>query len=319
MNTEKLRSFVEQLINSGAIKNLAPHEKEEHVLAFINQNEGKLSITFSSPDFYPDMVWPDIKSELAKVLGEAITDSVREQLKITIDSLQMEWKQKYTDFMISNELFRQQLIDFAGKLSSRYTSRMHYSNILTFMKNNVIFPFITAVYNNRRYVSNGLSKFDKIGFAKPEEAVDFLYTAMFILPIYDIMMPINMVMPGYGGPANKTVSYPETESNDALRKNFLAKLKEIIMTGFPNISPYFLDIILKVYYFAEEAENTTYTSKMLKIVYNMALQWKKVKKDRGAESFEASWLNVARVNYKFYSYDLNTVDELYKITIEEDL
>jgi len=51
----------------------------------------------------------------------------------------------------------------------------------------------------------------------------------------------------------------------------------------------------------------------------MALQWKKIKKDRGAESFEASWFNVARVNYKFYSYDLNTVDELYKITIEEDL
>ncbi|OHD56945.1 MAG: hypothetical protein A2Y33_08265 [Spirochaetes bacterium GWF1_51_8] len=319
MQTEKLRTFIEQITNSPAIKNLPAHEKEESVLTFINQNEGKLSITFSSPDFYPEMMWPDVKAELVKTVGEVMTDVVRTEIKAVVDSLKLDWKGKYSDFLVSNELFAQQIADFAGKLSSRYASRIHYGYITHFIKNSVIPQFILAAYNNRRYVFNGLSKFDQIGFAKPEEAIDFINTALLFLPIYDITLPLNMVMPGAGGPANKTVAYPDTESNLAMRKSFLGKLKEIIVNAFPNISPYFLDIILRLYYFSEEAESVKFSSKVLKVFYNMALQWKKVKKDRGAESFEGSWFNVARANYKFYIYDLNTVDELYKITIEEGI
>jgi hypothetical protein len=92
-----------------------------------------------------------------------------------------------------------------------------------------------------------------------------------------------------------------------------------MINEFPGVSPYFVDIILKAEYGIEESEAASYSSKILKIVYHLANQWKKVKKERGAESLEASWLNVARINYKFYAYDLGTLDEFYKITIEEDL
>ena len=41
-----------------------------------------------------------------------------------------------------------------------------------------------------------------------------------------------------------------------------------------------------------------------------------LKVDRGADSPDKSWLNVARRNYKFYGFDVKMLDELYKIAAE---
>lgn len=320
MSMEKLNDFITQILNSGAIKNLAPHEKEESVVAFLNQNEAKLKPMLCTPDFLPNADWTAVKKEISKRVGVMMTELVRPQLKTLIsDSLRLDWKGKYSDFMISDEEFREKLADITAKLVSRHSSRKHYSNILSFMNHNVLNTFIMTVYDNKRYVVNGLVRFDDISLDNPEDALGFIYTGLLFLPLFDITLPIKIVMPQYSGSEAKTVSFREVENNAVLRQNYLGKIKEIILKEFPNISPYFLKIIMKTFYNVEEADTVPFASKMLKIVYNFAIQWRRIKKDRGAESFEASWLNVARINYKFYSYDLGTLDEFYKITIEEDI
>ena len=40
------------------------------------------------------------------------------------------------------------------------------------------------------------------------------------------------------------------------------------------------------------------------------------KVDRGADSADKSWINIARRNYKFYGYDIKMLDEFYKIAGE---
>ena len=41
-----------------------------------------------------------------------------------------------------------------------------------------------------------------------------------------------------------------------------------------------------------------------------------MKIDRGAETSDKSWFNVARRNYKFYGYDLDMLVELHSISAE---
>lgn len=320
MAFDKLNDFANQLLGSNAIKNLAPHEKEESVQAFINQNAEKLKVTFSSPEYFPNTDWNTIRAELYKIVGEKITAIIIPELENVIyNSLNLSWKGKYKDFMISDQQFKEQLFSLSSKLASRYNSRRHYGAVLNFIQHNVIQPFITAVYSNRRYIHNALSRFDEINYSSPEEAIGFIYTGLLLLPLFDISLPVKVIMPQYNGPANKTISFRETENNAIVRQNFIGKIKEIINKEFPSISPYFMDIISRTFYFIEDSDDVKYASKVLKIMYNFAIQWKQTKRERGAESFEASWLNVARINYKFYAYELGTLDELYKITIEEDL
>lgn len=319
MADDKLNEFTNQLLGSNAIKNLAPHEKEESVMAFINQNADKLQATLSTAEYFPHADWISIRNELFKTVGEKITAQIQPQLETVIDSLNLAWKGKYKDFMISDSQFKQQLISLSSKLASRFNSRQHYGAVLNFIQHNVIQPFITAIYTTKRYIHNGLSRFDAISYTTPDEAIGFIYTGLFFLPLFDISLPVKVIMPQYNGPQGKNVTFRETENNAILRQNFIGKIKEIINKEFPSISPYFMDIIARTFYFIEDSEDVRYASKVLKIMYNFATQWKKTKRERGAESFEASWLNVARINYKFYAYDLGTLDELYKITIEEDL
>ncbi len=320
MGFEKLNDFATQLLSSAAIKNLSMHEKEDSVYAFLEQGESKLKATFASPDFFPGVDWDTIKRELIKIIGEKLNSILLPELQSAVyNSIDLSWKAKYRDFMMSDNQFRDSLYALSSKLASRINSRKHYGSILNFMKNGVIAPFISAVYQSKRYVHNGLQRFDQVGYGTPEEAIGFLYTGLLLMPLYDVTLPAKVIIPQYSGPPTKTVSFAETENNAILRQNFLSKVKDIIINEFQGISPYFIDIILKAQYLIEENEVAPYSSKVLKIIYNFATQWKKVKKERGAESLEASWLNVARINYKFYAYDLGTLDEFYKITIEEDL
>jgi len=319
MGYEKLESFTKQLLSSSAIRDLSPAEKEESVHAFIRQNENKLQATFTSPDYLPNLPWEKVKGELLKQVGDQLTSLLNPQLESLIfNHLDFSWKAKYRDFMIPDETFKEELYALTSKLASRFKSRVHYGKILSFLQNNVLHPFFTSIYSNRRFVLNGLERYDDLSYATMEEALGMLYTGLLFMPIFDVTLPIASVVPQYNGPS-RSISFRETENNAVIRQNFIEKIKEIITKEFPGISPYFIKIILRVSYLSEEMEDVPYMSKLLKIITNFAYDWRPAKRERGAESFEASWLNVARINYKFYAYDLGTLDEFYKITIEEDL
>jgi hypothetical protein len=42
------------------------------------------------------------------------------------------------------------------------------------------------------------------------------------------------------------------------------------------------------------------------------------KVDRGAETPDKSWFNIARRNYKYYGFDIKMLDEFYKIAAENN-
>ncbi len=319
MSLPQLKDFITQLLNSKAIMNLPVFEKEENVIAFINQNQSTLSARFSSEEYFPHLDWNSVKAELFKTLGEVLSESLKPQLKSLIHGLTLSWKSKYSDFMIPDEMFKENLFNLVSKLVGRTMSRLHYAKIAEFISQNVLDPYMISIFESKRYIYNGLSRFDEITYNKADEALDFIFTFLLFMPLFDISLPVKVVMPQYSGPINKSITLRDTENNSVLRQSFIMKIKEIINKELPGISPYFLKLISNSQYLNDDAENIPYGSKFIKVVYQFACDWRRTKRERGAESFDASWFNVARINYKFYAYDLGTLDEFYKITIEEDL
>ncbi len=177
--------------------------------------------------------------------------------------------------------------------------------------------FLHSVYENKKLIYRGLNRFEGIVLKSQEEAIDFINTSFMMMPLYEITLPKKVIMPQYGT-SNTTVSLKDLENDEILSKNFILRINDIITKELPQISKDLLDALSKTF-FSESPEETPFHSELLKIIYHIAVDWRCIKKDKGAESLLMSWLNVARVNFKFYGYNFNIIDELYKTTIEEDL
>lgn len=313
MDTTKIEQFIDQLIGSAAIRNLPVIEKEENILAFLNLNEGKLKGTFGSQDYYPSESWESVKFELLKKTGEKIAGL----LKPRLENIIRKSIQHLFSFPDPDSSYREMLLSLIGKLLSKYQSRRIYANIVDFIEHDKLQPFIANIYEKKRTIYRGLSGYDAIALKKTEDAIDFAYTTFMIMPLFDISLPMKVLNPQSG--SGQTVSFRDTEGNKSLRASFISKVREIIQKGLGDISPDYLDILSRTFYEFEEQENVPFTSKFSKILYNIILEYKAIKADKGADSYEASWLAVARTNYKFYAYDFTILDEMYKITIEEGI
>jgi len=313
MDTTKIDQFIEQLLGSGAIRGLPVIEKEESILAFLSLNEQKLRSTFASPDYYPAEKWESVKFELLKKTGEKIAGLLRPRL----ENIVRKSIQHLFTFPDPDTPYREMLLSLVGKLLSKYQSRRIYANIVNFIEQDKLQPFIDNIYEKKRTIYRGLSGFDAINLKNAPDAIDFTFTTFMILPLFDISLPMKVLNPQSS--SMQAVAFRDMEGNASLRASFISKVREIIQKGLGDISPDYLDILARTFYDFDEQENAPFTSKFSKILYNIILEYRAIKADKGADSYEASWLAVARTNYKFYAYDFAILDELYKITIEEGI
>lgn len=315
MDNTKLVEFVAQLSGSAAIKTLGPVDREDSILTIINSKSDKLIQTFSQPDYYPGVNWGDIKTELMSIIENQST----EMLKVKIQNVLFQSIQNFMDFQKPDQEYREKLLNLINKIISRASSRKKYGKVIAFIESNLLTSFILPIYNNRRFIFRGLNRFEGIPLKTAEAAIDFIYTALLLMPLYEITLPSKVVMPPqFQNAGNNPVALADLVDNAVLSKSFLLKIKDIIVKELPETSNDFIDMVAKAF-FVEENMDCPYNSQFLSIIYRMALDYNPVKKDKGADSFAMSWMNVARVNYKFYEYDYNTIDELYKITLEEDI
>ncbi len=289
MDYAKINEFVDQLINSNALKNSSLWEKEESATVLIKNNDAKLKVTFSLPGYYPGTDWETIKMELFKILGQVIAG----QLKLKIQTILFYTIQRLVDFPAPDKPYREKILDFSAKLIARNKSRRDYGEISTFVESPLLSAYVNSIYQNKKYIYHGMNRFEGIPLKTKEEALDFLYTSLIMMPMYDISLPAKVVLPPqYSGPQSSSVSLKDVEDDQTLAKNFIQTINSIITKELPDISGSFLEVLTKAF-FVERTEDSPIQSGLLKILYRFALDWKTAKKDKGADSFALSWLNVA--------------------------
>jgi hypothetical protein len=315
MDTTKLNEFARQLFTNPALKGLGPVEIEDSVMAIISNKEQKLQSTFTSPEYYPDMSWENIKAELLKIIGDVMASLLKPKLQeLLFTHIHILYL-----FPQPDNTSREKIIDFILKMSARPSSRKIYGKILSFINSDILKKFTSSIYEHNRQINHGFSRTDSLPMQTPEECLDFLYTCFLFLPCYDISLPEKAFMPPqFGSVSNKSMTLNDLKNNTIFCKNFMQKIQDIITKEVPDINSYLLQAISKAF-FSEGSEEIPIHARLLKVLYHLVLDWKTGKKEKGAESFTLSWLNIARADAKFYGYDYDIVDELYKISIEEGL
>ena len=57
------------------------------------------------------------------------------------------------------------------------------------------------------------------------------------------------------------------------------------------------------------------TSRLAKILFNLGKTYfPKQKRDRGADTYEKSWFQAQKKNYKYFGFDIDMINELYRIS-----
>lgn len=305
MNSDGARAqaFVGRLLQNPALRGLTVLQREEHIHQFLRSNAPQLGPTLASNQFFPGKNWQQIVSLLYAALHEAtdkhlvpdIDRMVREQIAFTFVHLLHERR-------VDTAKLVAQVSALIQKLLSRVEFRRAMVGPYTALRYNVIDRYLDEVFNRKKYVHFELTKVQRLRLGK-DEIRQYVQLNILLKPtIAMITLPVQNQRQYQAG----IVQHQFADKVLRLLKKELQTLPEPVLKSAVDANVSFNE-----HHFLEA------TARLSAIFSARARNYQPdLKVDRGADSPDKSWLNVARRNYKFYGFDVKMLDELYKIAAE---
>jgi len=301
---DKAEVFVGRLWNNPSLAGLSPLQKEEQLLQFLEINSGTLQPTLTSQAFFPDYPW----SRIFELLKESLSDFANKALSPLYEAiLEKRMDFSFTVHMAhrtaSPSAVRNQLGGFISTLSGRMNSRKELAGPLMGVSTGMIDRYMEKIFQRQKYISFELRKVQRLKIS-PNEVTDLVKATMLIRPSVQFFAPggqnsgggrsLLLISPAFAGKvaseAGKTLSYMP-----------YAVVKAGVNSALSfQDNPYMESTARLAAVFSHRCRNMKPGMKV----------------DRGAESSDKSWFNVARKNYKFYGFDLDMLVELHGIAAE---
>ena len=302
-DSNKARAFVQRLLANPALKGLTPLQQEEQILQFLQINGQKLYPTLASPGFFPGKPWEEIRYILVLSLMESINPGLFRQLENAVsDSIQMTFLEFISQARVDSDELRRQLLEFLKNVISKPEVRREYSGVLTAIGHSAVDKYIDQVYMRREYAYFELTKVQRLRMSK-EEVKQLIRVTMLLKPVV----------------AEHNMSGAvQTEGSAILVQ---PQFVEMALPGLKNRLPLMPEPVLK----ASLNSSTSFlenryleaTARIAAIFCSLFKNYRSnFKQDRGADSPEKSWINIARRNFRYYGYDIKMLDEFYKIAAE---
>lgn len=300
---ERAQAFVGRLLQNPALNGLTPLQREEQILQFLQVNAGQLAPTLSSNHFFPGKNWQQIVSLLHEQLYKATDEHllpdvdrlVREQIEFTFIHLLRQ--QHVDDAKLAAEVSA-----LVKKLLARPEFRRVMTGPYTALRHGVVDRYLDEVFNRKTYVHFELTKVQRLRLGK-DEIRQYIQLNMLLKPtIAMIKLPVQNESQQQAG----MVQHQFAEKVLRLLKKELQLLPEPVLKSAVDANVSF-----------NEHRFLEATARLSAIFSARSRNYQpNMKVDRGADSPDKSWLNVARRNYKFYGFDVKMLDELYKIAAE---
>ena len=301
---DKADIFVGRLWNNPSLSGLSPLQKEEQLLQFLEINSGTLLPTLTSSAFFPDLSWPGIY----ELLKQSLSVYANKALSPLYDAiLENKMDFSFTVHMAhrggSPAAVRDQLGKFLNTLSGKMISRKELAGPLMAVGTGMIDRYMEKIFQRQRYISFELRKVQRLKMS-PNEITDLVKTTMLIRPSVQYFAPgggtpgsgrnFLLISPTFAGKvaseAGKTLSYMPFS---------------VVKAGVNSALSF------------QDNPYMESTSRLAAVFSHRCRNMKPgIKVDRGAESSDKSWFNVARKNYKFYGFDLDMLVELHGIAAE---
>ena len=300
---ERAQAFVGRLLQNPVLHGLTVLQREEHIQQFLHSNAGQLAPTLSSNQFFPDKNWRQIVSLLHEALYKATDEHlipdidriVREQIEFTFVHLLHERR-------VDNAKLVSQVGALIRKLLSRAEFRHAMIGPYTALRHNVIDRYLDEVFTRKTYVHFELTKVQRLRLSKDEIRQYVQFNILLKPTIAMVKLPAE----------NETHQHA-----DIVQQQFAEKVLHLLKKELRLVPEPVLKSVVDANVSFNEHHFLEATARLSAIFSARARNYQpNIKIDRGADSPDKSWLNVARRNYKFYGFDIKMLDELYKIAAE---
>ena len=303
--TDKLKaaSFIQRLTANPALKSFSLLQREEQIMQFLTVNARALYPTLSSPAFFAGKSWDEIWQILIIVLYESTNDDLLPELRGIISGIDLTFFTFLRNDAINHGAVNDMLNDLLIRGLKNDQARRVLSGTVAAIKYNIVKKFIAEIFRRKKYVHFELIKVERLKLGE-KEAENMIITTMLLKPLIYLFTPQGTVMKNT---ANGHIFLSQFTKNVAhsLQQNAQYMPEQIFLSAMNANSSFTDDSTIEA------------TARLSNIFTSMCRNYKpEIKKDRGADTAQKSWINVARKNYKFYGYDIKMLDELYNIAAD---
>ncbi len=305
----KMKAFIGKLTVNPCFVNETSMAIEENIILFLLQNENALKSTFTSQAFFPTLQWKQITELFLESLSETIDSNLTKDLSTIV---QKKINLNFVNILIGRQVtvdrFQEQLLTFMKQLLTRFETRRAFEPVLKILNFNIIDRYIENVFVGRGYIARQLQILEKVKL-DPAMVADYVKFIMLISIVGNIRHDMNDL-----SLQQKMSSKDSKYANIAAQKVYYDSLYKQNVNQLGYFPP---DLLQKAFFshlsYMDDI-NIPATSRLVKIFTAFGRYYKpNTKVEKGAESFEKSWFQTQRKNYKFFGFDLDMIEELYRI------
>lgn len=307
-----MKAFIQRLMMNPALANEPKIVVEDNILAFFTQNQRALKATFSSPQFFPNLNWQQVQQLFLLTLMEEINVYLLPDIKVLVE--------KKIDFAFLNAMLHRQIpanilqgeiFKFCGNALKQFEVRRHLEGLFNVINNNLIDKYITESFEKKSYIAREITIVERLKL-QPD-----------MLPgLIKIIMLVSLIGFVRSDNSNADLNEKMQSKRTSLGSYHTQKAyyERMIKQFTTSMSIFTEDIINRCIGFHlnfEDDKSIHATSRLAKILMFMGKNYKPgQKRDKGADTYEKSWFQGMRKNYKYFGFDIDMLNELYRISAE---
>ena len=295
---EKAATFVRHLWQNPSLIGLSPLQKEEQLQQFLDLNSQALAPTLNSPEYFPSLPWPRVRSLLGAALSELANSSLTPLCEAVLDkNIDLSFTVHMARRSATLDQISRQLGEFLQTLSEKSESRRELTGPLMAAASGMVDRYLSKILERQKYISFELRKVQRLKISAGQIG-DLVKATMLIRPAVHYFCP----------PDSKLmhISQPMAQKLAARTAKALTLMPEPVIQGGVNSTLSF-----------QENRFMESTARLAAVFSFRCRNLRPgMKADRGAESSDKSWFNVARKNYKYYGFDPDILIELHGIAAD---
>ncbi len=304
MDAELTRAsgFVKRLLANKAMDCLSPLKKEEQIIQFLNINAQALYPTLSSAQFFPGFDWNKISSLLYQAVvletNAELIPQLEELVRRRIDYTFLSFIQPQA---LAAEKCQEAILEFLNRLLQKPETRRQFSNPFLAASLSLADRYLEESFDLRQYIHFELTKVQRLRCSVEE--IKNLVKATLLLKAGICLMTV--------------VSSNQEQVSGVVQAKFVDKVFDTLSSQYKIIPrPLLRGALNSAVSFQDDKKIETVARLAAVFAARVANYVPNTNVDRGANTPDRSWFNIARKNYKYFGFDIKILDELYKIAAE---
>ncbi len=314
LDKNRMNAFIEHLFNNPNIKNEPILIGETLIINFVTKNLNTLKELLRTPQFFPDAEFDEILQFMLTTLRDKVINKILPFLTEYID--------KNIDFSVINKIstknedaaiIKNKLIEFVTQIIKHKDVRYHFNGIINIFKYGALARYLSDIFDRREFIYNELVKVQKLNLPV-EDFINYLKILLLIKNVVYIKIPIE------ANGKNFKLNWIDMSKVPQYKNKFFTIIMSVLRKELGELIPEdILRMAVKSNYREEETELNEASARLLYILTHRFQDYKHYEKiDRGAETPDKSWFNIAKKNASYYGFEKRMLEELYKIAADNN-